>query len=230
MEAFLSIIVGILSIINLALLLALLIGLIKPSIILFKSNNPTRLKVGLYCIIGIIGIGSISEFIDSFRESLISDNDRIQSAKDYINDKDYEMARYQLNQVDSVDEISENLLSHIDSIQNAIDIKAREKIVAENKRKEKLEIKNLISQLEKEIESINNNIDFSTYRGTVDALHLELALFGAWAQVVQDGENSKDTKANQLASKLRSAIGRMQTKEFPILRKEYGKLVSKKMW
>jgi len=93
-----------------------------------------------------------------------------------------------------------------------------------------LNIVKKIDQLEREIKSINKGIDFSTYRGTVDALQMEIILFGTWADIIMEGENSDDYKLKKLSKKLKIKVTRLQSKEFPILRKEYAKIFGKKMW
>jgi Zn-dependent oligopeptidase len=85
-----------------------------------------------------------------------------------------------------------------------------------------------IEQLEREIKSINKGVDFSTYRGTIDALQIELVLFGTWANIITDNENSEDPKIKSLVKQLRPKVARLQIKEFPIMRKEYAKVVSSK--
>lgn len=85
-------------------------------------------------------------------------------------------------------------------------------------------------QLEREIKSINDGVDFSTYRGTVDALQMELVLFGTWADIIEKGENSDDPEIQKLAKQLKPKVVNLQVREFPRLRKEYADVVAKKMW
>ena len=70
-----------LGLINIILLLALIIGLIKPSAILRRSERPTRTKVFLYCVLGII-ITNILTFI--VVDTTIDANDTIELAKKNI--------------------------------------------------------------------------------------------------------------------------------------------------
>ena len=84
--------------------------------------------------------------------------------------------------------------------------------------------------IKREIESINDGVDFSIYRGTVESLQLELVMFGAWAITIEEGQESEDIEVQKLSKELRSKVERMQKKEFPILRKEYAKVVRDLMW
>ena len=94
--------------------------------------------------------------------------------------------------------------------------------MAKEKEEEKLKQK---EQLERELKAVNDGVDFSSYRETIESLQIELVLFSTWGNIINDGENSEDPEIKKLAKQLKPKVVRMQVKEFPILRKEYAKLV-----
>jgi len=85
-------------------------------------------------------------------------------------------------------------------------------------------------ELERELKSITEGIDFSKYRGTVESLQLELVLFEIWAKIIKESEVSSDSEIQTLARKLKSKVENIQNKEFPILRQEYASFAAKIMW
>lgn len=88
----------------------------------------------------------------------------------------------------------------------------------------------LKEQLERELKSFEKPFDNSTYEGSVEAVQMELVLFGAWAKVVEEGEASEDEENQKLAKELRIKVEQRQAKEFPIMRKRYAEEVGKKLW
>ena len=92
------------------------------------------------------------------------------------------------------------------------------------------ELSNKKEQFERELKSINEGIDFSKYRESIESMQIELVLFGTWANLIEEGENSDNPELKSLAKKLKSKVINIQTTEFPKLRKEYAKVVAKKMW
>lgn len=88
----------------------------------------------------------------------------------------------------------------------------------------------LNEQLKREIASFNKPFDNTTYDGTVDAIQMEIVLFGVWANIIKEGENSTLEDNVKLAKELKTKVANRQSKEFPILRKRYGKIIANKMW
>ncbi len=88
----------------------------------------------------------------------------------------------------------------------------------------------LNEQLKREIASFNKPFDNTTYDGTVDAIQMEIVLFGVWANIIKEGENSTLEDNVKLAKELKTKVANRQAKEFPILRKRYGKIIANKMW
>lgn len=88
----------------------------------------------------------------------------------------------------------------------------------------------LNEQLKREIASFNKPFDNKTYDGTVDAVQMELVLFSVWSNIIKEGENSTLEDNVKLAKELKTKVTNLQSKEFPILRKRYGKIIANKMW
>ena len=209
---------------------ALIVGLIKPSFIMRWSKKPTRLKV--------LGLWLASFFVVPILALIIVDDEdlsknRIEVAAENIKNEKYTDAINSLSQIKEDDPLyseARGLLSKADSLNSIIIEKERlaqeaelEKAVQEEKLKQK-------QQLEREIEAINEGVDFTTYRGTVDALQLEIILFGTWAKIIKDGEASNDLEIQKLAKLLKPKVVKLQEQEFPKLRKEYAQVIAKIMW
>lgn len=207
---------------------ALIVGLVKPEIILRWSKKPTRLKVFGYWILAIFIIGIIGISIESENTKV-----NIDLAQDFITEGKYENAISKLSDISKEDTLynkAQTLIHKADSLNNLSEEEKR--LAKEEAAKKELELKRqkTIEQIDREIKSINKGVDFSKYRGTIDALQMELILFGTWANIITENENSDDSKIKSLVKKLRPKVARLQTKEFPIMRKEYAKVVGNKLW
>lgn len=66
--------------------------------------------------------------------------------------------------------------------------------------------------------------------GTVESLQVEIALFSVWANIIREGENNIDIENKKLANTLKNKVVARQVKEFPKLRKAYGKVIANKLW
>lgn len=86
-----------------------------------------------------------------------------------------------------------------------------------------------IESIKKEIDSINK-FDNKKYRGTPENLALEVILFKAWAIEIQETKNNDNQEVKNIGQQLESKVKQLQIKEFPIMRKEYGDLIGKKLW
>lgn len=85
-------------------------------------------------------------------------------------------------------------------------------------------------QLQREIDAFKKPFDNSTYRGSKDAVFLEVALFFLWADVIKKGEESTDPKNQALAKELKPKVVALQVKEFPLMRKEITRISDEKLW
>lgn len=88
----------------------------------------------------------------------------------------------------------------------------------------------LESRLKKEIESIKNGVDFSTYRGEVVNLQLAVVLFTSWGEMVREGLKSSNPEDVKLANELKKLVVKTQEKELPNIRKNYIEVARKKLW
>jgi len=88
----------------------------------------------------------------------------------------------------------------------------------------------LNEQLKREIASFNKPFDNTTYDGTVEAIQMEIVLFSVWANIIKESENSTLEDNIKLAKELKTNVANLQAREFPILRKRYGKIIADKMW
>ena len=194
------------------------------------TNKPTRLKVFGYWILASFLVGILAVATESDEDRAKSS---LESAKTYIEQENYSSAISKLNDIEKGNPLyseAQQLLQKADSLNKmseedkklAKELEAK-KAAEEEKLKQK-------EQLEREIKSVNDGVDFSTYRGTVDALQMELMLFGTWANIITEGENSDDPEIQKLVNQLKQKVANMQIKEFPKLRKEYANIVAKKMW
>ncbi|UII20002.1 hypothetical protein [Fulvivirga ligni] len=216
--------------IGLALFVTLIVGLIKPAYVLKWDKKPNRLKVFGYWILSIVALSVLSAMTESEEDR---ERSHLSKAKNYMKEESYEEAIKELEDIDTSSEFYQKaqlLIKEADSLslvtdeqkQLAREIEARE--AAENKLVEQK------AQLEREIASINEGVDFSPYRGSVDALQLELALFAMWANIISNGEDSPDAEIKKLSKVLKSKIVKLQVDEFPKLRKNYAQVVGNLMW
>ncbi len=221
---------AILGLLSFALFIALIVGLVKPALVLRWTNKPTRLKVFGYWILATFVVGIIGVATESDEDRAKSS---IESAKNYIEQENYSSAISRLEDIDKENPLyseAQILLQQADSLNKMTEEEkrlAKEMEAKKSAEEEKLKQK---EQLEREIKSINDGVDFSTYRGTVDSLQMELVLFGYWADIIKKGENSDDPEIQKLAKQLKSKVVNLQVREFPRLRKEYADVAAKKMW
>ena len=94
----------------------------------------------------------------------------------------------------------------------------------------KKEAEQLTAQLQKEISEFDKPFDNSKYRGSTDAVKNEVIVFGAWAQIINNGLASMSPENKSLADKLKSKVVALQVKEFPLMRKEIAKEMSTTLW
>ena len=85
-------------------------------------------------------------------------------------------------------------------------------------------------RIQKEIDSLNKPFDGSNFRGSLPVMQLELALFSAYATIVQEGKNHPDSGVKALANELERKTSQLQVNEFPKLRKAYADMIGKEMW
>mgnify|MGYP003624908769 FL=1 len=220
---------GILGLLSFALFIALIVGLVKPSLILRWTNKPTRLKVIGYWFLSIIITGILGTiFIDTTIDSKTS----IESANNNIKEGNYSNAISTLEKIEKTDSLynkAQLLIKKADSLNN---LTAEEKKVAEKINAEKVKKEATLKQkeqLERELKSINDGIKFAD-GNSIEELQMDIILFASWAKIIQESEESGDTEIKDLGKTLKSKVSKIQIKEFPNLRNQYAKIVGKKMW
>jgi vacuolar-type H+-ATPase subunit I/STV1 len=219
-----------LTLLSFLLLIALIIGLIKPEAILRWSKKPTRLKVFGFWILATLIIVIISPLTD---DNAVNSSGKLKTAKNLIELEHYEDAISKLKEIEKDDSLyveAKELLTEAEKLMSMTEAEKIKLKEAEEKKKAEEEKAATKEQLKREIESINEGVDFSSYRGTIDALQLEIALFATWTKIIEDAEIYEDEAINNLTQQLKSKVASIQIREFPILRKEYTKIVASKLW
>ncbi|TDQ23887.1 hypothetical protein [Tenacibaculum caenipelagi] len=221
--------VGILGLLNFALFIALIVGLVKPSLILRWTNKPTRLKVLGYwflstIVIGILGVTFIDDTIDTKAS--------IENANKFIEQRNYSNAITTLERIKETDTLynkAQLLIKKADSLNNLSD---EEKLIAQKLKEENAKKEGLLRQkelLEREIKSIDKGIKFAN-GNTIDELQMDIVLFATWSKIIKEAEESEESEIKDLGKKLKSKVSQIQIREFPNLRKQYAKIVANKMW
>jgi len=220
---------GILGLLSFALFIALIVGLIKPSLILRWTNKPTRLKVIGYWFLSIIVTGILGVM---FIDDTINAKANIESASKYIEEGNYSNAISELEKIQKTDTLYNNaqlLIKKADSLSNLTDEEKRiaNELKAENAKKE--ELLKQKEQLEREIKSIDKGIKFAD-GNSIDELQMDIVVFATWAKIIKESEESEESEIKNLGKKLKTKVSRIQIREFPNLRKQYAKIVANKMW
>jgi len=220
---------GILGLLSFALFIALIVGLVKPSLVLRWTNKPTRLKVIGYWFLCTIVTGILGVM---FIDDTINPKANIESANKYIEDGNYSNAISELEKIQKTDTLYNNaqlLIKKADSLSNLTDEEKRiaNELKAENAKKD--ELLKQKEQLEREIKSIDEGIKFAD-GNSIDELQMDIVVFATWAKIIKESEESKETEIKNLGKKLKAKVSRIQIREFPNLRKQYAKIVANKMW
>jgi len=220
---------GILGLLSFALFIALIVGLVKPSLILRWTNKPTRLKVIGYWFLSIIITGILAAI---FVDTTIDSKTNIETATKNIKEGNYLNAISTLEKIEKTDSLYNNaqlLIKKADSLNN---LTAEEKRVAEEINAEKAKKEELLKQkeqLERELKSINDGIEFAD-GNSIEELQMDIVVFASWAKIIKEAQESEDTEIKNLGENLKSKVSKIQIKEFPNLRNQYAKIVAKKMW
>ena len=195
------------------------IGMINPKTILRWTKDPSRLRVFLY----LTPIGFFLFLCMLISVPGESNQDIIEGATVLLEDGKFEGARDELEKIGEKEEgfaEAQSLLMKVDSLEN-------EALLAEleNNRAAHLE------SLKRELESIKNGVDFSSYRGTMESLQIELVLFSTWANTIDNsGLYPDDAQIQKLSEELKNRVAKLQVSEFPKMRAEYVKISAKELW
>lgn len=104
---------------GLALFIALIVGLIKPSTVLRWDSKPTRLKVFGYWILSFVILGILSALTESEEDRAANS---LQQAKNYIEQENYSRAITRLEDIDSTSSLyqeAQELIKEADSLNTA---------------------------------------------------------------------------------------------------------------
>ena len=220
---------GILGLLSFALFIALIVGLVKPSLILRWTNKPTRLKVIGYWFLSIIITGILGVM---FIDDTINAKANIESANKLIEQGKYSSAISDLEKIEKTDSLYSKvqiLIKRADSLNN---LSEEEKLIAKKIQEENSKKEELVKQKEqlvREIKSIDEGIKFAD-GNSIEELQMDIVVFATWAKIIKEAEESEETQIQNLGKNLKSKVSRIQVREFPNLRKQYAKIVAKKMW
>ena len=219
----------ILGLLNITLFIALVVGLVKPALILRWTSKPTRLKVIGYWILSTIITSVLAVMVI---DTKIDSKTVIQTGKLEIEEGSYLDAISTLEVIEKTDSLYSNaqsLIKTADSLNNLTPEQKRvaKKIILEEAKKE--ETLKLKEQLEIELKSINNGIEFAD-GNTFEELQIDIIVFSNWATIIKKAKESENAEVIKLGLKLKSKVSKIQTKEFPNLRKKYAKIAAQIMW
>lgn len=224
-----DLLLGFLSLLVLISTLALIVGLIKPSIVMFWAKNPARWKVFLLWLIPIslfsaienwnrddnaISFGVGNHFMEEERYDMA-----ISSFKDVeVGHENYDEAQRMIKKADSLKVIQSEELE-------------KERLIAAEKEREE-EKADFIERLDRELDSkaFKEGLDEDTYRGSIAVLQLEVALFTSWAKTIEKAEQYEDDEIKRKGKSLKAKVQKLQVKEFPKMRKEYARILKDKLW
>jgi hypothetical protein len=217
------------SLLSVVLTIAFIVGMVKPTLVLGWMKNPNRWKVFGFWILGSVILGAMITTPEEEAAEILnnmSSDELIQNATLQADSGNYVQAFKFLDKIDTTDQKYKESRNLYDKIDGKRKLAEEERIKAE----QLLKRDQIVDQLKREIESIDKGIDYSKYRGSVEQLQMELVLFRVWGSLANDNIDNQDAEIASLASKLKSKVQRIQAKEFPILRKSYGKLIAQKLW
>lgn len=144
--------IAILGLLNFVLFIILIVGIIKPSLILRWSKKPTRIKVFLYWFLSTIVIFGFGFLII---DTSINSNESIEKANKYIQDGKYKNAISTLKKIEKEDSLyqeAQTMLNEADSLDNIL-TKELERVKELEKTKVKSRCIDVPTDLVKRIES-----------------------------------------------------------------------------
>jgi len=102
----------------------------------------------------------------------------------------------------------------------------KQRIAEEEKVKKEEELQ---KQIQREINTLKN-FDSSQYKTSVESISVELAFLPVWVDMINEAKESDSQELNNLSEQLTQSVKQFQIKEFPVMRKEYGKLMNNVLW
>ncbi len=98
----------------------------------------------------------------------------------------------------------------------------QEKIVQEQTKKD-------LERINKEISWIKN-YDASSWYDSVVWIQINVALFNAYASIIEEYSTNQNPEIKTAISNLRNEVTKLQVREFPKLRKAYAKIIWETLW
>lgn len=158
--------------------------------------------------------------------------DNFKEGQEYLNQSELVNARKSFSRVQKDNENYEeaqNKIQYIDSIIEVNRIERQRQDSIAKVEREKIELEKERERYKKELDGMSD-FDGGTYRGSVSSIVVEIALFHAWAKLINEGLEHSDSEIVNASKKMEAKAKSIQKKEFPKIRKEYGKLMKEEMW
>lgn len=198
-----------------------------------KKKYTKKEKKTLYIILGVIVVFFIVAWIqtsgyhidwsvfqkkEEVKEKIpLTTQQMLDTVEYYIDKQEFSLARAYLTKIDSSDVLFPEVPKYfkkIDSIKEVIIL-------------EKIEVR--IQKTNNEISQISK-FDNTLYRGSIVNLDAEITVFRIYAKKINELLASENAELIKLGKIYKSKILYLQTKEFPLMRKEYAKIIKNKLW
>ncbi len=188
-----------------------------------KEKKTAFIIVGVLIVLLIIGIFSSEGYeIDwsffqkenkeqnKLKEKKITSKELLKKADYYISKDNYDMAKIYLKKIDSSDVLFPQVSIYYKKI-DSIKLTKEIDVVQEG-----------LNQI--------NNFNNKYYRGTIQNIKNELALFHKLGRIVEDSKLSKHDNVKKIGRNLGYKLIKLQQFEYPKLRKEYANILANKLW
>lgn len=109
----------------------------------------------------------------------------------------------------------------------------QEELTAIEKQKEEIrlaEINKIKERIQREIDSLNKPFDSTSYRKDNLSLQLEVALFSAYAKLINQYKDNNDSGIKSLLNQFEKKVSQLQVSEFPKIRKAFASILADTMW
>lgn len=215
------------------LFIALIVGLVNPSLVLFWSKKPTRLKVfGWWFLLTFI----VSIFFTASSPEKTSE-EIVNSSKESIEKGYYKSAIKELKKIGQEDSLyleAQTLIAEADSLRKITEI---EKEKVEKTKQSELIINTDSINLDKtrthlrvlleEFQSGEiNKVSFESQAGLQEIM----ISIKTWSKAILENENSTDSLSAKRAKELRKYVTEYQKKNFPKIRKQCAKVMAENLW
>jgi hypothetical protein len=213
------------------LFVALIVGLVKPQLVLFWSKKPTRLKVfgWWFLLTFILGIFFTALSPEKTSEEIVN------SSRKSIEKGDYKSAISELKKIGQGDSLyfeAQTLIAEADSLLKITEIEKVEKTKQSgsiintdsiNLDKTRTHLRVLLEEFQSgEI----NKVSFESQAGLQEIM----ISIKTWSKAILENENSTDSISVKSAKELRKYVTEYQKKNFPKIRKQCAKVMAENLW